>query len=99
MTVPSEFVGNDVVHWSDLEPTLGAVATRAIRENAFGYPLNAFVVMQSSAQLGLVDGQPAPADFAKNVADSLLAVVVSAFDAESFMTWTAAPEATVADIA
>ena len=87
MTIPSAFIGDGVIHWSDLGPGAGLAATRAIREGAFGYPLNAFVTAKSATTLGLANDQPVPAHLAREVANCLLAVIVSAFDGESFLVW------------
>lgn len=89
-TVPSAFIGNHVVHWCDLVPGSGAPAARALRASASGYPLNAFVVTRSAADLGLVTGRSLSEDFTSDVVGSLVAVVVSAFDAESFLVWDGA---------
>lgn len=86
-TIPSAFVGDRIVHWFDLEPGSGTATVEAIGESAFGYPLNAFVITRSAADLGLVNGQPVAESFASQVAGSLLAVAVSAFDATSFAIW------------
>jgi hypothetical protein len=89
MTVPSAFIGDGVIHWSNLKSGFGTIATKAVRESAFGHPLNAFVVTKSAADFGLVDDRQAPEGFAADVVRSLLAVIVSAFDAESFLVWDA----------
>ncbi len=54
---------------------------------AFGYPLNAFITIKSAAELELVDRQQVPNNFLGEVAKSLMAVIVAAFDAETFMVW------------
>jgi hypothetical protein len=58
-----------------------------IDQGASGYPLNGFVVTRSAADLALVDGQDAPEHLAQDVVSALIAVVVAAFDAESFLLW------------
>jgi hypothetical protein len=58
-----------------------------MKRGASGYPLNAFVSTMSAGDLGLVDGEDAPEGFANKVARSLLAVVVSVFDDETFLIW------------
>jgi hypothetical protein len=88
-SVPSAFIGDRVVHWLDLEPGCGATAFDAINESSGGYPLNSFVVTKSAADLRLLNGRPAADDLAGQVASSLMAIVVSAFDATSFAMWTA----------
>ncbi|MEA2252004.1 MAG: hypothetical protein QOG70_2246, partial [Solirubrobacteraceae bacterium] len=62
-------------------------AARAIRQSASGYPLNAFLITRPAADLGLVPGRSVAEGFASEVMKSLAAVVVSAFDAESFLVW------------
>lgn len=54
-----------------------------------GYPLNAFVVSRSSAELGLAADAALGEAFTEEVVQSLLAVVIAAFDAESFLVWEA----------
>lgn len=52
-----------------------------------GYPRNAFVTALSAADLGLADRQQVPADFPERVVGSLLAVIVSAYDDETYLAW------------
>jgi hypothetical protein len=82
---PSAFIGERVVHWTDIQPADKAIAT--IYAGASGYPRNAFVVAKSCAELGLADRQELDDTFADSVAKSLLAVLVAAYDAESFLLW------------
>jgi hypothetical protein len=84
---PSAFIGDRVVHWADLEPADEAI--RTTYASASGYPRNAFIVRKSCAELGLVDGKSLDASFAGEVTTSLLAVLVAAYDAESFLVWEA----------
>jgi hypothetical protein len=84
---PSAYMGEDVIHWANLATPTRLAAVRAIWASASGFPTNAFVVRRSSEELGLVDGASAPAQIANNVVGALLAVIVSAYDAESFLIW------------
>jgi hypothetical protein len=84
----SAFIGDRVIHWSDLKSGASNVAVEAISKGASGYPLNAFVSSKSAAGLGLVDREQVPEGLASAVAESLLAVIVAAFDAETFMVWS-----------
>lgn len=86
-TVPSAFLGRSVLHWCDLEPKSGRAAAGVIQESSSGYPLNAFVVTKSAAHLGLINGREVLDDFSDRIVVSLLAVVVSAFDGQSFAVW------------
>jgi hypothetical protein len=82
------FFGDRLARWCALEEADSeASAIRTIAETSSGYPLNAFVTARSPSDLGLVDGQSAPVGFAGVLLDSLCALIVSAFDAESFAIW------------
>lgn len=85
--VASAFIGEHVVHWCELERSAGVAAAHAIRASAVGYPLNAFVCARSSSDLGLTHGHAATDGLQHRVVDSLRAVIVGAFDAESFLVW------------
>lgn len=85
--IPAAFIRDRVVSWSDLEAGSGPDAVKAILNVGSGYPRNAFVVGQSAAELGLADRQQVPEDFPGQVAKSLLAVIVSIFDDESYLVW------------
>lgn len=80
--------GDRVVHWCDLDLGTGVVATEIISRGAFGYPLNAFVSTESAANLGLVASQSIPENSMDTPSGSLLAVIVAAFDAESYLIWS-----------
>lgn len=85
---PAAFLGDRVLHWFDLSVESGQEATEAVESGAFGYPLNAFVVTKSAIDLGLVNGGQVPNQLPGQIVRTLLAIVVSAFDATSFATWT-----------
>jgi hypothetical protein len=55
--------------------------------SSHGYPLNAFVTSRSTDELGLVDDADVGHDIGDLVAGSLMAVIVAAFDADSFLIW------------
>ncbi len=84
-------IGSAIIHWCDVavEPPLEVV--RCIRRSSSGYPLNAFVA--SVAPPG--DRIQSDDDFAEKIVSSLLAVIVSVFDAESFVIWTETPSTTL----
>ncbi len=87
--IPTASLGDRVLHWCDLGDRTDADCIDIFRRGASGYPLNAFVTIKSSVDLGLTDGQAAAGDVPRQIAESLLAVIVAAFDAESFLVWTA----------
>jgi hypothetical protein len=80
------FVGEQVLHWANL--ARGADdAVVAIDRGSGDYPTNAFVTSVSADGLGLVDGADLDPDIAGPVVGSLLAVIVAAYDAETFIIW------------
>jgi hypothetical protein len=85
--VPSAFVGDRVVSWANLETDKTDAVEKALRVSD-GYPLNAFVSRKSSSDLGLRNRIELSDAFAENVADSVVAVIVAAYDAESFVVWS-----------
>ncbi|HST68754.1 MAG TPA: hypothetical protein VLI94_03740 [Solirubrobacterales bacterium] len=87
-TEPLALIGERVLHWCDLRDGARAGAKTIIR-GAHGHPLNAFLTKSTSAELGLADRQQIPEDLPRLLVESLVAVVVSAFDGESFLIWIA----------
>lgn len=84
---PWAFIGDRVIAWSDIGPGGGAAAVKEVKGVGSGYPSNAFVVTHSAAELGIFDRQQVPENFSSRVAESLLAVIVAVFDAESYLVW------------
>lgn len=80
------FVGELALHWADLaDGTDGAILT--VDRGSHGYPTNAFVTSVSAEELGLVDGSDLNSDVAGVVVGSLLAVIVAAYDDETYIIW------------
>jgi hypothetical protein len=80
------FVGEQVIHWAGLEDGTDA-AILTLHRGSFGYPTNAFVTSSSIEELGLVDGADLDPEIAGRVVGSLVAVIVAAYDAETFIVW------------
>jgi hypothetical protein len=80
------FVGEQVIHWAGLEggPEDAIVA---VDRGSHGYPTNVFVTSASAEALGLVDGADLDPDIAGPVVGSLMAVVVAAYDDETYIIW------------
>lgn len=80
------FVGEQVIHWAGLEggPEDAVVA---VHRGSGGYPTNAFVTSASAEELGLVDGADVSHDLGAPVIGSLMAVIVAAYDNETFIIW------------
>lgn len=83
---PSAFLGDRVVHWRDLSDG-STQAMEVVAWGTTGYPTNAFITTRASRDLGLVNLKDAPKNLAEEVASSLLAIAVAAFDAESYLLW------------
>jgi hypothetical protein len=81
------FVGEKVIHWAGLEG--GAEDGRVAVDSGSGdYPTNAFVTSAPAEELGLVDGADLdPVAVAGTVVGSLMAVIVAAYDAETYIIW------------
>jgi hypothetical protein len=80
------FVGEQVIHWAGLEG--GAEdAILMVHRGSHGYPTNAFVTSASEQQLGLVDGADLYHGIAGPVVGALVAVIVAAYDNETFLIW------------
>jgi hypothetical protein len=80
------FVGERVIHWAGLDGGTDA-AILTLHRGSGKYPLNAFVTSESAEALGLVDGADLDPGIAGPVVGSLLAVIVAAYDAETFIIW------------
>jgi hypothetical protein len=80
------FVGEKVIHWANLAGGMDD-AVVAVHRGAGGYPTNAFVTSAFAEELGLVDGADLDSDIAGRVVGSLMAVIVAAYDNETFIIW------------
>jgi hypothetical protein len=80
------FVGEKVIHWAGLEG--GSEDGRlAVDSGSGGYPTNAFVTSASADALGLSDGADIDPNIAGPVVGSLMAVIVAAYDDETYIIW------------
>lgn len=77
-------IGDRVIGWAAIDSDCTAAAA-LLRTGASGYPLNAFVVQSSAAKLGLAEGHDLKAEDVEVIARLTIAVIVSVFDAESFV--------------
>jgi hypothetical protein len=80
------FVGEKVIHWANLAGGPDD-AVIAVHRGSSGYPTNAFVTSAAAEELGLVDGADLDSDIAGAVVASLVAVIVAAYDAETYIIW------------
>lgn len=80
------FVGELVIHWAELAKGMED-AILVLHRGSGGYPTNAFVTSASEQQLGLVDGADLDHDIAGLVVGALMAVIVAAFDDETYLIW------------
>jgi len=81
------YVGNRVLRWVELAGSLGE-AVQLLRRGSSGYPLNAFACSRRPAEFDLVGGQDIADSSQALVVESAQVVIVSAFDAETFLTWS-----------
>jgi hypothetical protein len=80
------FVGEQVIHWASLAGGADD-AVVAVHRGSGGYPTNAFVTSTPAEELGLVDGADLNHDVAGPVVGSLMAVIATAYDNETFLIW------------
>jgi len=78
------FAGDRVLRWEELDRD-GGSAARLLRRGASGYPLNAFVCCGAAEDLGLGSGRELTAVEQENLAGSACVVIVSVWDAESYV--------------
>jgi hypothetical protein len=80
------FVGEQVIHWAALtKDTQDAIVV--LHRGSGGYPTNSFVTAASAEDLGLVDDADLDPDIAGPIVDSLMAVIVAAYDNETYIIW------------
>lgn len=84
--LPTAFVGERVLHWAELNKGTQE-ALRVLYLGSHGRPLNAFVTTASAHELGLSNNATLTHDIADLVAGSMIAVIVAAYDTESFLIW------------
>ena len=78
------FVGTRVLRWEEVDDQAASAVT-LLRRGAFGYPLNAYVCQGTATDLGLsADSQLSPV-LQERIADAVLGVLVSVWDAEAFV--------------
>ncbi len=80
------FVGEQVIHWAALAKGMDD-AVVVVHRGSGGYPTNAFVTSASAEELGLVDGADLGSGVAGRVVGSLMAVIVAAYDNETYIIW------------
>jgi hypothetical protein len=80
------FVGEQVIHWAGLEGGTDA-AILTLHRGSHGYPRNSFVTSAPAQELELLDGADLDPDIAGRVVGSLMAVIVGAYDDETFIIW------------
>jgi hypothetical protein len=80
------FVDEKVIHWASLSDGAEAALT-SLSRGSHGYPTNAFVTLVAAEELGLVDGADLDHYVASAIVASLAAVIVAAYDADSFLIW------------
>ncbi|MCL2471515.1 MAG: hypothetical protein FWF25_07225 [Propionibacteriaceae bacterium] len=83
------FVDDRVIRWTGLDGG-GVEPVHLLRTGAAGYPLNAFVSALPVSELPLTPGTDLTRQEVEILAESVCAVIVAVFDAESFLFLTTA---------
>ena len=79
------FCGSSLLRWGDMASVSGVDLDTMAVTDIFEH---IFVVGKTPAELGLVHGEQAPSSLGEDVAQSLRALTLDAFDGESFVVWT-----------
>jgi hypothetical protein len=82
---PVAFVGERVLRWVSFDTESLDAPTKLIRTGSSGYPLIAYVVDSSPQDMGVSPGAELGNKFFDCVVRSAMAVIVSAFDAETYL--------------
>ncbi|MEP6650818.1 MAG: hypothetical protein ABJA74_13065 [Lapillicoccus sp.] len=77
-------VGGSVLRWVDLDASSDRLSW-TLRAGSSRFPLNAFVVPEASSDVGLLPGEAVSADVVTAIARSVIAIIVSVFDAEAYV--------------
>jgi hypothetical protein len=90
---PVGYVDDRVLRWADLK---SEDAPGLLRTGSAGYPLNAYVVSLSAAELGLTNGLQLSTELVQRIAESTTLVFVGAFDGEGYIVaWRSGSEPSV----
>lgn len=79
------YVGERVVRWRELASGSISTAVKLVRDGSAGYPLNAFGLSQSAADLGIAPGVDLESDAVAAIIDTAQLLIVGAFDGEAFI--------------
>lgn len=79
------FCGSSLLRWGDMASVSGVDLDTMAVTDLFEH---IFVVGKTPAELGLVHGESVPSSLGADVAQSLRALTLDAFDGESYVVWT-----------
>jgi hypothetical protein len=88
---PAAFVGDRVIRWAKVEEE-AQDAAKLLRHGSSGYPLNAYLCRGDAAKLGLQSGAELSTMVQDGLARSVVGVLVTVWDAETFVA-VLSPEA------
>jgi len=78
------FVGDRVLRWEEVADDASNAAT-LLRKGSSGYPLNAYLCSGVAADLGLAPEADLSPDLQGRLAEAVVGVIVSVWDAEAFV--------------
>jgi hypothetical protein len=78
------FVGDRVLRWEEVGDDVSSAAT-LLRKGSSGYPLNAYLCSGAAADLGLAPEVELSRVLQQRLAETVIGVIVSVWDAEAFV--------------
>lgn len=86
LSLPVAYLGDRILHWRLLSSEEPIVSVELLRRGASGYPTNGFLV-EAQALHGLSNHSEVDESWCRRAVRSLVGIVTTAFDAESFVLW------------
>ena len=85
--ISTGYVDDHVLHWTSLNPNNIDVAIKTIAVGSSGYPRNCFVASVNNEFMNTFIDKSLPTDVIDKIAESIVALVIGAFDDESYVVW------------
>ncbi len=85
--ISTGYVDDHVLFWTSLDPNNIDLAIETITVGSDGYPTNCFVASVNNELMNTFIDKSLPNDVIDKIAESIVALVIGAFDAESYVVW------------
>ncbi len=85
--ISTGYVDDHVLHWSPLDPNNIDLTIKTIEVGSHGYPRNCFVASVNNEFMNTFIDKSLHTDVIDKIAESIVALVIGAFDDESYVVW------------